>query len=308
MINTLPQSLIEAAENALKTNRQRSVLLNVKSLCMEEKYALLKSPDTQIDRFSKNVTPILEKFKEYPFDLTRFSTYDKETYDWLMGDHLHNIDIGNSFIESKFVPTYSFVDITTLAESLDSKLETHDVTDIVHHEHPEIKKQNNDAGISHYKVEYHMPTDETFTTYHRAGAWEIHHQRGNVVGVKLNNQSPPMKFISHVHHFIKEKIDNGEKVRISAPHDLIHSYHAVATKFSKKHNIKISNVVPSVDPHNTGMSLHEFMLYPETLNESTTIFGGITTHAHMQYIKNAFGNTLRVLEYEETLRKQGHHL
>lgn len=195
-----------------------------------------------------------------------------------------------------------------LYESLDSTMDLYDVTDEAKKQNPAVLDQ---SDISHYKVEYSPTTDETISTYKRGDAWEIHHQRNDISGEKIKeHKAPAMKFVSHMYKFVKDKVDNGGKVRISAPEPLIHDYHKLATHFKNKigDSISITDIHPGIDIHRIGVPVHEFFLYPTNLHESVSPWFFRFDHLRMKFVKDQFGLTEHVIKYENALRKQGHQI
>jgi hypothetical protein len=83
-------------------------------------------------------------------------------------------------------------------------------------------------------VEFHPETNQIFTTFHRDGAWEIHHQKDDKVGESVRSKSPPLGFSAHVLNFIKEKMEKNEKVRVNSTKDMIHTFHKKAKNISEK--------------------------------------------------------------------------
>lgn len=196
--------------------------------------------------------------------------------------------------------------LNILYESLDSKMDLYDVTD-------EAKKQEPDAlrephGVTDFKVEYSPHTNEVITTYKRDGAWEIHHQRDKDSGTMIGGKSPAMKFVSHMYNFVKEKIGNGESVRISASQELIQHYYRLASHFANKmNNATITDIHPGYDIHRLNVPVHEFLIHPK-LHENFTPWFMVFEHSRMKFTKERFGLTEAVVEYEEKLRRQGHQI
>lgn len=201
-----------------------------------------------------------------------------------------------------------------LNESLDSDLSGMiDSTEMAYQQYPQLKNYNKENNITDFKVEFHPPTNQVFTTFRKNGSWEIHHQAGYNHGKKINSPNPPMRFVSHVHKCVKEKIGKGEKVRISAPEELIHSYHKLSSAFSEKNdNIGITHIEDGYDERRPDIKLKEFTIYPKSMHESpdpTRPFNKlITEHMWNRWVKDNFGMTDSVKLYEEKMRKQGHVL
>lgn len=194
-----------------------------------------------------------------------------------------------------------------LYESLDSKMDLYDVTDEAKKQEPEEFRKMH--GITDYKVEFSPNTDEVINTYKRDGAWEIHHQRNGVSGEKLDgHKAPAMKFVSHMHRFIKDKISKGESVRISSSPELIHQYHKLATHLVNKiDTAKLTDIHKGTDIHRLGVPVHEFLIHP-MMNESVSPFFLKYEHTRMKFSKERFGMTQPVIDYEEKLRRQGHQI
>lgn len=141
----------------------------------------------------------------------------------------------------------------------------------------------------------------TLTAYKRDGAWEIQNQCSETKTV--------IKFVSQMHAFVKEKTGNGEKVRISAPKTLIGAYHKLATNFANKSgDISLTDIHPGHDINRLGVPVHEFLIYPSNLHESVSPFFMKFEHLRMQFVKERFGLTEVVQQYEEKLRAQGHQI
>lgn len=228
--------------------------------------------------------------------------------------HEKEEEIPQEIIES-FLIQYCFesnnsipycIDELSLFESLDTKYDFIDATNFALQQKPEIKKQNEEFGITHYKVEYHPDTSQIFTTYYRDGAWEIHHQVDDKVGKELKSKNPPMGFSAHVLGFIKNKLENNEKVRINGTKEMIPMFHKKASSFSKRLNAGVTDIEKGVVPHQTGFDIHEFLMYPNSLKECLLPLQFINPHEKIRFLKEQFGDIKPVIEYNEKLRKQGH--
>lgn len=193
-----------------------------------------------------------------------------------------------------------------LNESLDTKYKLHDVTELALKQKPTIQQQNDNYGITHYKVEFHPETNQIFTTFHRDGAWEIHHQKDDKVGESVRSKSPPLGFSAHVLNFIKEKMEKNEKVRVHSTKDMIHTFHKKAKNISEKIGADVTPIEKGIDPHQTGLDIHEFLIYPKSLKESLLPLQFINPHDRMRFLYEYFGDIPAVKEYKEKLIKQGH--
>lgn len=150
----------------------------------------------------------------------------------------------------------------------------HDLEDVTHRFDGD---QFKDLGFDRHKV-YKAKNDKDhshFLMAHRDGAWEPHHFTHDVDGeeinnAKLNSKFPPVKFVSTMHKAIKEKLDNGERVRILAT-DVHHdSYKKLATKIAKKHNFEVTNSKISKYDHGYG-PLKQFYIQPKQSKMFKTI-------------------------------------
>lgn len=195
-----------------------------------------------------------------------------------------------------------------LDESLDTKYELHDMTDVALKQNPEIQKQNDEHNIKHYKVEYHPETNQVFTTFHRDGAWEIHHQKDDKVGENIRSKTPPLGFAAHVLNFVNDKLSKNEKVRINSTKELIHIFHRKATTLANRLGAEVTPVEKGIDPHQTGLDIHEFLIYPKSLKECLPPLQFVNPHEKMRFLYEHFGEIPVVKEYKEKLIRQGHSL
>lgn len=200
-----------------------------------------------------------------------------------------------------------FIDI--LNETFDSEMPLHDVTHIAKQDNPERFEYYRKNGVNHVKVEYNPETNEVIHTLYRDGAWEIHHQAHGISGEKIQSNKPPVKFIGKMFQFIKDKIDSGEKVRISATPDMIENYHKISHKIANKHGgASVTEIENGIDFHRIGKPVKEFYIYPSSLNECVLPLFFKTIHESMRFAKKHFPESPKLLEYESNLRKQGHQL
>lgn len=220
-------------------------------------------------------------------------------------------EILEAFFDSyqPFTSNHSFyVFENSLDESFDTKYHLYDMTDEAYKQKPEIKKQNDEYNIRNYKVEFHPETRQIFTTYHRDGAWEIHHQKDDTVGEELKSKSPPMGFSGHVLGFIKDKLSKNEKVRINGTKEMIPMFHKKASRLAPKLDAGVTQIEKGVDPHRTGLDIHEFLIYPNRLKESLMPLQFINPHDKIRFLREHFPESSSIKEYEERLKKQGHQL
>lgn len=199
------------------------------------------------------------------------------------------------------------VEVEFIAESFDSDMNLHDVTHIAQKEDPERFAEYKKSGIKHVKVEYDPDSNEVIHTLYRDGAWEIHHQKGDTVGEIINSGKPALKFIGKMYSFIKEKVDAGDKVRLSGTPEMVEKYHTIAKKIVNMHgNSSLTDIENGIDFHRIGKPVKEFYIYPKTMDECKLPLFFKTIHESMRFAKKHFPNSPQLLEYENNLRKQGH--
>ena len=221
-----------------------------------------------------------------------------------------NFDISKAFLFDSIIESV-MENIDQLDESLNYVIpDLVDVTHIGKQQNPENFTHDKEDGVYNKKVEYSPSTNQVITTFYRDGAWEIHHQIGQHSGEKLNQNKPPMTFVSHMFNWINDKVNNGKKVRISAPEELVHSYHKLATKLSSTNkNMNITDIEPGIDLRRIGIPTYEFYIHHKNLVEHSIIpYEFQIPYKKYKILKENFGDIPFVVEYEQKLKIQGHEL
>ena len=100
-------------------------------------------------------------------------------------------------------------------------------------------------GITDRKL-YSVGEHGYVTTYHRDGAYEVHHYSYDLRSDATFAHAPPNpSFIATMFHVAKGMIDSGHRVRIVAPTGKsFEKYHRIALLLSKKHGYNVG--VPSI--------------------------------------------------------------
>lgn len=308
MINNLPKSLIDAAAKVITESRETRKFSSFVEWKNEARKlgVYFHNSETLVEGVSCCASGIEN-------DILIGEFFNKNGYGYL--SYPLRKTINPSLIEqfqsiySGFSSNHSLtISDFLLRESLDTKYELHDMTDLALKHNPEIQKHNEEHGIKHYKVEYHPETNQVFTTFHRDGAWEIHHQKDDKVGENVRSSTPPLGFSAHVLNFVKDKLSKNEKIRINSTKELIHIFHKKANNMANRLGAEVTPIEKGIDPHQTGLDIHEFLIYPKSLKECLPPLQFVNPHDKMRFLYEHFGETPVVKEYREKLVKQGHNL
>jgi hypothetical protein len=88
---------------------------------------------------------------------------------------------------------------------------------------------------------------------------------------------------------------------------MIGKFHKAASKFSDRLAAGVTPIEKGIDPYQTGLDVHEFYIYPNSLKECHLPMFFINPHDKIRFLVEHLGeNIAPVKNYYESLRKQGH--
>ena len=148
----------------------------------------------------------------------------------------------DTFVDRRLTELLNFTEFRQLSESLDTKWEMTLLPHTIVNGN-DISRYDHEFGVTNRKL-YSVNGDEYITTYHRAGAIEIHHYDKNGTSNGIFKPGPAnMKFAGTVFHHAMEHINAGTPVRFFAPNgDTIQKYHRMARVMSARHVLDITPI------------------------------------------------------------------
>jgi hypothetical protein len=141
--------------------------------------------------------------------------------------------------------------LKVLLETLDKPYSLTDITDKNDHIVQHLRSVDGATDIKLQAVDVHP--EQTFISYLKDGAYEIHHHVSRDAGQfngKNISKTTPSKFVSTVFDFVKSKVDDGHPVRIISADSHFNVYHRLSKIISNKHGFSVTDGTKDSDGNN----------------------------------------------------------